>query len=180
MAEWALHRCSYVCFARVQTAHPDRCRYAHGVRPRLFFHVISISCPGRAIGIALGDAFSGVFSSSPSLYDALAGAGAAEYERMWAMPLDEDGYGPQIYESSNADLCNTGGRPAGSCTAALFLKNFVEGLEEGEGEEGVKWAHVDIAATIESSRVGPYQKKGMTGRPVRAFIEFARRLSGEA
>lgn len=96
------------------------------------------------------------------------------------MPLDEDGYGPQIYESSNADLCNTGGRPAGSCTAALFLKNFVEGLEEGEGEEGVKWAHVDIAATIESSRVGPYQKKGMTGRPVRAFIEFARRLSGEA
>jgi aminopeptidase len=71
-------------------------------------------------------------------------------DRMWAMPLDEEGFGPQIYESSNADLCNTGGRPGGSCTAALFLKNFVHGLEEGEGE-GVKWAHVDIAGTMEAT-----------------------------
>jgi aminopeptidase len=134
---------------------------------------------GRSMVIALGEAFTGVYSSSPLLYNALASAGAAEYDRMWAMPLDEDGYGPQIYDSSNADLCNTGGRPGGCCTAALFLKNFVEGLEEGEGE-GVKWAHVDIAGTMESTRVGPYQKKGMTGRPVRALVEFARRLSGEA
>ena len=133
---------------------------------------------GRAIGIALGEAFTGVFSSSPSLYDAIASAGAAEYDRMWALPLDEEGFGPQIYETSNADLCNTGGRPGGSCTAALFLKNFVEGLEEGEGE-GVKWAHLDIACTVESTRVGPYQRKGLTGRPVRALVEFARRLSGE-
>lgn len=131
------------------------------------------------MGIALGEVFTGVFTQTPSLYNALAGAGAAEYDRVWAMPLDEDGFGPQIYESSNADLCNTGGRPGGSCTAALFLKNFVEGLEEGEGE-GVQWAHVDIAGTMEATRIGPYQRKGMTGRPVRALVEFARRLSGEA
>lgn len=46
------------------------------------------------------------------------------------MPLDEEAYGPQIYTSSNADLCNTGGRPGGSATAALFLKVcfFVEAI----------------------------------------------------
>jgi aminopeptidase len=133
---------------------------------------------GRAIEIALGGAFTGVFSSSPSVYNDLASAGAAEYDRMWAMPLDEDGFGPQVYELSNSDLCNYCGPPGGSCTAALFLKNFVDNLEEGEGE-GVKWAHADIAGTMEATRAGPYQEKGMTGRPVRALVEFARRLSGE-
>ena len=89
------------------------------------------------------------------------------------MPLEED-YGPQIH-SSNADLCNvsptsasqddlvfnknwtiqTGGKPAGSCTAALFLKAFVEGIDADEGEEApMKWAHIDIAGTMDVRLVG--------------------------
>ena len=87
------------------------------------------------------------------------------------MPLDEE-YGPQIH-SSNADLQNvcsfssfcspaettdhnflidiqTGGRSAGSCTAALFLKPFAEGIEAKDGQEpAMKWAHLDIAGTME-------------------------------
>ena len=84
------------------------------------------------------------------------------------MPLDED-YGPQIY-SSNADLCNvrhysaccgslghltcllqSGGKYGGACTAALFLKAFVNGIEpkEGEGRPSVQWAYLDIADSIE-------------------------------
>jgi hypothetical protein len=44
----------------------------------------------------------------------------------------------------------TGGKPAGSCTAALFLKAFVDGLDAGEGKEPpLKWAHIDIAGTME-------------------------------
>lgn len=80
------------------------------------------------------------------------------------MPLDDE-YGPQI-KSSNADLCNvrlqhidspaltdsyndqSGGRAAGSCTAALFLKAFVEGVESADT---VRWAHLDIAGTMEVS-----------------------------
>lgn len=101
------------------------------------------------------------------------------------MPLDED-YGPQIY-SSNADLQNvcptnllftfrvlnrlsiqTGGRPAGSATAALFLKAFAEGCEGKDGQNPtLKWAHIDIAGTMEATRSGPYQEKGLSGRPVR-------------
>ncbi|KAF5340180.1 hypothetical protein D9758_014992 [Tetrapyrgos nigripes] len=93
-------------------------------------------------------------------------AGEHEFDRFWRMPLSED-FGPQIY-SSNADLCNTGGAAAGSCTAALFLKAFAEGIEPKEGEEPkMNWAHLDIAGTMEATRPTPYQEKGMTGSSVR-------------
>ncbi|KAF8597740.1 hypothetical protein BDV93DRAFT_452379 [Ceratobasidium sp. AG-I] len=127
-----------------------------------------------AMDVALGSVYTGVFSTSDELWSELNAAGEAEHDRFWRMPLDE-AYGPQIY-SSNADLCNTGGKSAGSCTAALFLKSFVSGIDGDE--PSVRWAHVDMAGTMESPRGEAYQEKGMTGRPVRAFVEFARRLSG--
>jgi len=45
----------------------------------------------------------------------------------------------------------TGGRPGGSCTAALFLKSFVDGIEPvaSNEEAPLRWAHVDIAGTME-------------------------------
>ena len=88
----------------------------------------------------------------------------------------------------------TGGKRAGCCTAALFLKSFVEGVEPAEtGEEPpVRWAHLDIAGSMEvcspgvfltailvltsvqASGSGPYHEVGMTGRPTRALIEWVR------
>jgi cytosol aminopeptidase len=48
------------------------------------------------------------------------------------------------------DFGQTGGRPAGSITAALFLKPFVDGLEAKDGAEpSIKWAHLDIAGSME-------------------------------
>ncbi|PFH47788.1 hypothetical protein AMATHDRAFT_66919 [Amanita thiersii Skay4041] len=132
-----------------------------------------------AMVIALGEAFTGVFSTSDDLWNRLHKAGETEYDRFWRMPLDEE-YGPQIH-SSNADLQNTGGRPAGSCTAALFLKPFAEGIEpKNGGEPTLKWAHIDIAGTMEATRPLPYLEKGMTGRPVRGLAEYVRGLSGAA
>ncbi|KIM82242.1 hypothetical protein PILCRDRAFT_8066 [Piloderma croceum F 1598] len=129
-----------------------------------------------AMDIALGEIYTGVFSTSDTLWNELRVAGEAEHDRFWRMPLDEE-YGPQIY-SSNADLQNTGGRPAGSCTAALFLKAFVEGIEAEDGQEArLRWAHIDMAGTMEATRPTPYLEKGMTGRPVRALVEFTNRLS---
>jgi aminopeptidase len=131
-----------------------------------------------AMDVALGEIYSGVFSTSDSLWNELRVAGEAEHDRFWRMPLDDE-YGPQIH-SSNADLQNTGGRSAGSCTAALFLKAFVEGIEaEGGNEPLLRWAHIDIAGTMEASRPTPYLEKGMTGRPVRALVEFAKRLASQ-
>ena len=54
--------------------------------------------------IALGEIYSGVFSTSDTLWEELRAAGEVEHDRFWRMPL-EDEYGPQIH-SSNADLQN--------------------------------------------------------------------------
>ncbi|EED79971.1 predicted protein [Postia placenta Mad-698-R] len=106
--------------------------------------------------------------NSDSLWRKLGRAGAREQDRFWRMPLDDE-YGPQIH-SSNADLCNIGGRAAGSCTAALFLKAFVDGVDPAEdgATAAVRWAHLDIAGTIETTRGYAYQDRGLTGRPTLA------------
>jgi len=138
--------------------------------------LIDLATLTGAMMIALGEVYSGVFSTSDELWEQLQAAGEIEYDRLWRMPLDED-FGPQIH-SSNADLQNTGGRPAGSCTAALFLKPFAEGIEPKDGQPpAMKWAHIDIAGVMEATRPTPYMEKGMTGRPVRALVEYVRRLA---
>ncbi|KZT41452.1 hypothetical protein SISSUDRAFT_1059392 [Sistotremastrum suecicum HHB10207 ss-3] len=142
-------------------------------RPHTLVDVATLT---GAVQVGLGHAFSGVFSNSDSLWDELNVAGEAEYDRFWRMPLDDE-YGPQIY-GSNADLCNTGGKPGGCCTAALFLKAFVDGVD-GEAEDAIRWAHIDIGGSMDVTRPGPYQRKGMTGRPTRGLIEFTRRLCEE-
>ncbi|KAF5311260.1 hypothetical protein D9758_018499 [Tetrapyrgos nigripes] len=113
--------------------------------------LIDVATLTGAMVSALGEIYTGVFSSSDKLWEKLNEAGEHEFDRFWRMPLSED-FGPQIY-SSNADLCNTGGAAAGSCTAALFLKAFAEGIEPKEGEEPkMNWAHLDIAGTMEATR----------------------------
>jgi len=140
--------------------------------------VIDCATLTGAMMIALGEPFSGVFSTSDNLWSHLEAAGKVEEDRFWRMPFD-DFYMRQI-DSSNADLCNTGGRTAGSCTAAIFLREFVDGLAcnapEGseQAEDAVEYAHIDIAGAMECTLPDPCNPKGLTGRPVRALIEYVR------
>ena len=78
------------------------------------------------------------------------------------MPLFDE-YAEQL-KSEIADLMNTGGRPAGAITAAMFLKEFTGGLP---------WAHLDIAGTAWAEEAKPYQPKGPTGVAVRTLAELA-------
>ena len=64
-------------------------------------------------------------------------AAVAAGENLWQMPLAEE-YEETI-KSKIADLKNIGGPGAGSITAALFLKHFVD---------KAKWAHIDIAGPV--------------------------------
>ncbi|KAL5489713.1 hypothetical protein ACEPAI_4545 [Sanghuangporus weigelae] len=140
--------------------------------------LVDVATLTGAMETAVGNVYSGVFSTSDSLWEELHASGEYEFDRFWRMPLDS-AYGPQI-NGSNADLCNTGGKPGGCCTAALFLRSFVDGIgneEDGESEARLRWAHIDIAGSMEAVRNEPYQYKGMTGRPTRALIEFATRLA---
>ena len=70
-----------------------------------------------------------------SLAKELKRAGKQEGENVWRLPLG-DVY-DRLLNSKFADMKNIGGRAAGSITAAQFLKRFVN--------DGVKWAHLDIA-----------------------------------
>ncbi|KAG8926227.1 hypothetical protein FRC02_009058 [Tulasnella sp. 418] len=135
--------------------------------------VIDVATLTGAMVVALGTVYSGVFTNSDSLWKEIEAAGLDTYDRFWRMPLDED-YAPQI-SGSNADLCNTGGREAGSCTAALFLKSFVDGIDKDDAT--IRWAHIDIAGSMDTTRAGAYQEKGMTGRPVRSLIALAQKLA---
>jgi leucyl aminopeptidase len=89
-----------------------------------------------AVIIALGNDYAGCYATDETLAANLLAASAAEGEPLWRMPLPES-YNKQI-DSMIADVKNTGGRPGGSITAALFLQKFIN---------GVPWAHLDIAST---------------------------------
>ena len=81
---------------------------------------------------------------------------------MWPLPLFDE-YREQL-KSDIADLINTGGRPAGSITAAMFLKEFTGGLP---------WVHIDIAGTAWAEEARPYLPKGPSGVAVRTLAELA-------
>ena len=78
------------------------------------------------------------------------------------MPLFDD-YRDQL-KSDIADFMNTGGRPAGSITAAMFLKEFSGGLP---------WVHLDIAGTAWIDEPRPHLPKGPSGVAVRTLAELA-------
>ncbi|KAG0140612.1 hypothetical protein CROQUDRAFT_664949 [Cronartium quercuum f. sp. fusiforme G11] len=143
--------------------------------------VIDCATLTGAMMISLGEAFSGVFSTSDKLWSDLEAAGKAEHDRFWRMPFD-DAYMRQI-DGTNADLCNTGGRSAGACTAAIFLREFVDGLacnateSVQDAEDTVGYAHLDIAGAMECTMPEGYNLKGMSGRPTRALIEYARQAA---
>jgi leucyl aminopeptidase len=78
------------------------------------------------------------------------------------MPITDD-YFEQL-KSEAADMSNTGGRPAGAVTAAVFLKQFAGDLP---------WMHLDIAGTALADDARPWQGKGATGVGVRVMTELA-------
>jgi leucyl aminopeptidase len=116
-----------------------------------------------AIVIGLGHNAVGVFSTDQGAASEVLAAGQAAGEPGWSMPMWED-YREQI-KSDVADMKNTGGRAAGSITAALFLQEFVDGFP---------FVHLDVAGTAYSQSDLGWIPKGPTGTPVGTFVEFVR------
>jgi len=117
-----------------------------------------------AMVISLGHEYAGVFSNDDALANDLLAAGTASGDKLWRMPVG-DAY-DQLINSPIADIKNVGPREGGSITAAQFLQRFVE--------DGVKWAHLDIAGTVWSDKPGTTHDKGATSFGVRlldAFVE---------
>ncbi|MES2123187.1 MAG: leucyl aminopeptidase [Gemmatimonadota bacterium] len=114
-----------------------------------------------AVVIGLGHSATGLLGTDAPLVESLRAAGERAGERVWELPLWDEF--KELIKSDIADVKNTGGRPAGTITAALFLKEFVEGYP---------WAHLDIAGTAYTDREMATQTRGPTGVLVRLFTEF--------
>ena len=134
--------------------------YAAQLAPAL---VVDAATLTGAIVIGLGHHAVGVFGSEEAAVSEVLSAGARAGEPGWALPLWDD-YKEQI-KSDVADLRNTGGRSAGSITAAMFLREFATGYP---------WVHLDIAGTAYSQADLGWIPKGPTGTPVGTFVEILR------
>jgi leucyl aminopeptidase len=112
--------------------------------------------------VALGKSKSGLFGQPVAWIDHVRRIADRAGDRCWPLPTFDD-YREQL-KSDIADFMNTGGRPAGAITAAMFLKEFTGGLP---------WAHFDVAGTAWADDAKPYQPKGATGIAVRTLAELA-------
>jgi leucyl aminopeptidase len=112
--------------------------------------------------ISLGHENAGLFSNDDGLADMLLSAGRATGDTLWRFPMS-DAYN-KIMDSPVADMKNSASREGGSITAACFLERFVE--------EGVKWAHLDIAGVAWSDKASHLYDKGATGWGVASLDRY--------
>ncbi|MGZ3563268.1 MAG: leucyl aminopeptidase [Vulcanimicrobiaceae bacterium] len=129
--------------------------------------IVDVATLTGACVIALGHAASAAVGNDDEFVQQFLAAAKPTGERYWQMPLYDD-YS-QAMRSDIADLKNTGGRPAGTLTAAAFLKAFVD---------ETPWLHLDIAGTAYLDGESAWQAKGPTGTPVRAFVALVEQLAG--
>ena len=124
--------------------------------------MIDLATLTGAIIISLGNEYAGMFCNDDGLAGQLDASGKAAGDPLWRMPL-LPAY-DKLIDSPIADIKNVGPREGGSITAAQFLQRFVD--------DGVKWAHLDIAGMVWASKPGAVWDKGATGFGVRLLDRF--------
>ncbi len=125
--------------------------------------VIDLATLTGAVIMGLGHHYSGLLSNNDNLVKLLETAAKRAGEPLWRLPLGKL-YSKQI-ESKVADIKNTGGKSAGTITAAAYLENFVN---------NTPWAHIDIAGTAWDYTEKSYIPKGPSGICVRSIVELIR------
>ncbi|MDQ6884078.1 MAG: leucyl aminopeptidase [Candidatus Dormibacteraeota bacterium] len=130
-------------------------------------HIVDIATLTGSIGRTLGPLAIGAFSNNPPLMNLVREAADLAGERVWELPTwaDYDG----LIDSEIADIKNSTVPWAGATTAALFLREFVEGRP---------WVHLDIAGSAwqDASELKTVPK-GPTGSGVRLMAHLAQLLA---
>jgi len=124
--------------------------------------IVDLATLTGAILVSLGKTRAGLFSNDDELSERILAAGKAVGEPCWRMPMGEE-Y-DRLIDCDAADMKNTGGRWAGSITAAQFLQRFIQG--------DTPWAHLDIAGVTWSDKDRPTVPKGATAFGVRLLDEL--------
>jgi leucyl aminopeptidase len=124
--------------------------------------IVDLATLTGAMVISLGHEYAGMFANDDGLAAQLLEAGDVSNNKLWRFPLSA-AY-DKLIDSPIADMKNIGPREGGSITAAQFLKRYVD--------EGVRWAHLDIAGMAWADKDGPVYAKGATGYGVRLLDRF--------
>ncbi len=143
----------------------DALAYAARFKPAA---IVDLATLTGACVIALGEEVAALLGNDESLKEQIKAASEATGERIWELPLWEL-YDEQI-KSDIADYKNTGGRPAGTITAAAFLSKFVG---------NAPWAHLDIAGPAWTTKDRDYVPKGASGVGVRLLVDFLEKRAGK-
>jgi leucyl aminopeptidase len=118
--------------------------------------MVNLATLTGAVLVALGKENAGLFSNNDELAERIFACGKDTGETVWRLPLSA-AY-DKIIDSKFADVKNSGGRDAGSITAAQFLQRFVN---------NTPWAHLDIAGTGMASPQTEINKGWASGWGVR-------------
>lgn len=136
----------------------DALTYASRLKPDLIVDAATLT---GACLVALGKACSAYYAADDALAKRFAEAASVAGEQFWRMPLLEDLKGQ--LKSDVADLKHTGERWGGSISAALFLREFVDGCA---------WMHCDVAGPVLADRARGIHPKGGTGHAVLTFLNL--------
>ena len=130
-------------------------------------HIVDIATLTGSIARTLGPLAIGAFGNHPALMDLVRRSADLAGERLWELPTwaDYDG----LIDSEIADIKNATVPWAGATTAALFLREFVDGRP---------WVHLDIAGSAwqDASELKTVPK-GPTGSGVRVMAHLAQLLA---
>jgi len=124
--------------------------------------VIDAATLTGACVVALGNTATGALGNDDRLVREVLTAASSAGEPAWQLPLWDEYR--ELIKSDVADLKNTGGRAAGTITAALFLKEFAD----------FPWVHLDVAGTAYSETDLVMIPRGPTGVPMGTFVQFVR------
>lgn len=123
--------------------------------------VVDIATLTGAALVALGTDVTAGVSNNDEFYMKYEKATNLSGEKVWRLPHFKE-YKEQI-KSQVADLKNSGGKYAGTITAALFIGEFVKDLP---------WIHLDIAGPSWAEKDMQYISEGGTGVGVRSLYHL--------
>jgi leucyl aminopeptidase len=124
--------------------------------------IIDLATLTGAILVSLGREWAGIFSNNEDLAGELLQAAGESGDKLWRMPLAEPF--DRLIDSPIADMKNVGPREGGSITAAHFIQRFIE--------NGVRWAHIDMAGKAWAEKATATYDKGATGFGVRLLDQY--------
>ncbi|MHC4624772.1 MAG: leucyl aminopeptidase, partial [Planctomycetota bacterium] len=128
--------------------------------------IIDIATLTGACRVALGKHMAGLMGNDDKLIKGLQQAADQSGEKVWPMPSGDE-YAEEM-KSKIADLKNIGSPFGGACTAAAFLRQFVDEK---------KWAHLDIAGVELYERANEFTAEGSSGFGVRLLATYLMNLA---